>query len=295
MIKSMKDYLGDEKKKLPKFHNLEGLKDLQEAIPFHQICLIFTNEDVGKINDITKQFIIEKQAKVGAPSPVEVIIPAGPTGMDSSQIDYFQALKIQTKVMKNQLEIVNPAKILVVGQKITLSEINLMKKFNIKPYRHFIKIIRVYTNGKLYDDKILSITNDHLKERVEKGIKNIASFGLATGITNKASAPYLIARTFKNILGMSVGCNVEISQAKGALQASKAPPKKEVKAEEPKKDEKGGKDKAAEKGGKDKGAEKGGKKGKEDTKKKEKEEVVHEDDTAGDGEDVGGFGSMFGM
>ena len=51
--------------------------------------------------------------------------------------------------MRSQLEIVTSTKILTVGQKITLSEINLMKKFNIKPYKHQVQIEHILLNEKL--------------------------------------------------------------------------------------------------------------------------------------------------
>jgi large subunit ribosomal protein LP0 len=205
--------------------------------------LIFTNEELSKITEITSKFLVEKQAKVGAISPIEVTLPAGPTGMDSSQIEYFQALKIPTKVIKNQLEIVSATKILVVGQKITMSEINLMKKFNIKPYKHYVQIQNIYMNGKLYDRAILNITNDYMKQRLEQGLKNVAAFSLGASIPNRASAPHLFSQGFRNILGLSLGAGIEIAQAKNLLAAASAPSqpakeeKKEVKKEEKKKPE----------------------------------------------------------
>lgn len=216
-----------------------------------QILIIFTNEDVSKITEITAKFIVEKQAKVGAISPIEVTLQAGPTGMDSSQIEYFQALKIPTKVVKNQLEINTATKILTVGQKITLSEINLMKKFNIKPYKHFVQIKNIYMNGKLYDNGILKITPTYLADKLAHGIKNIAAFSLRANIPTKASAPHVLANAFKNILGLSLATGVEIAQAKNLLAAAAAPkkeePKKEVKVEkakpkepEPEPEEEGG-------------------------------------------------------
>jgi hypothetical protein len=164
--------------------------------------------------------------------------------MDSSQIEYFQALKIPTKVIKNQLEIVSATKILTVGQKITMSEINLMKKFNIKPYKHYVQIQHIYMNGKLYDSAILKITPDYMRERLEAGIRNVTAFSVATGITNRASAPHVIQSAFRNILGLSLATGIEIAQAKHLLAAaasvSSAPareePKKEAKKEEKKKE-----------------------------------------------------------
>lgn len=201
--------------------------------------IIFTNEELSKITEVTGKFLVEKQAKVGAISPIEVILPAGSTGMDSSQIEYFQALKIPTKVIKNQLEIISATKILVVGQKITMSEINLMKKFNIKPYKHNVQIKNIFMNGKLYDSGILKVTPDYMKKRLEEGIRNVAAFSLQTNISNKASAPHVIAHAFTNIVGLSLATGVQIEQAKGfvvgaATAAKKEEPKKETKKEAPK-------------------------------------------------------------
>ena len=232
MFTSIHDYIKNTKK-FPSHLNKEVLENFAEVITRHQVCLIFTNKDIGDIVKISSQYELKKQSKQGQLSPIEVTLPAGPTGMDASQVDYFQNLRIQTKVVRNQLEVINPTKILVVGQKITLSEINLMNKFGIKPFHHKIDIFNVILGGRLYDKGILNINNDVMEKAVMKGIQNIAAFGLSTGISNKASAPHVIANSFKNIMALSLGTEVEIKQAKG-LKAATAAPKKE----EPKKEEK---------------------------------------------------------
>lgn len=238
MLKAFTNYLETNEKKLDKRHSVEGLQKVIDSCNNMQILLIFTNEDLSKITEITSKFIVEKQAKVGAISPIEVTLPAGPTGMDSSQIEYFQALKINTKVVKNQLDIVTAAKILVVGQKISMSEINLMKKFNIKPYKHSVQIQHIYMNGKLYDNAILKITPDYMKQRVETAIRNVAAFSVAANIPTKASAAHVVANAFRNILGLSLGANFEIAQAKGLGKATAAPVEKAAPKKEEKKVEK---------------------------------------------------------
>ena len=225
-----------EKKEVPKRLPEDKLKELSDSMPGIHLLLIFTNKDLGDISAITGKYVIEKQAKPGQFSPVEIIIPAGPTGMDSSQIDYFQALKIPTKVMRNQLEITTATKILAVGQKITLSEINLMKKFNIKPYKHQMKIKKVMLNGKLYGEEILKVTDDYMKTKLELGIKNILGFSLGAHIPTQASAPHVIANAFRNICALSLGTNVLIDATKNIKEAPKEEPKK--KEEKPKKEEK---------------------------------------------------------
>ena len=236
MSKAFEHYI--DANQIPAFHNKDTLKALADQINHIQSLLIFTNEDLGKITEVTSKFIIEKEAKTGAISPIEVIIPAGSTGMDSSQIEYFQALKIPTKVIKNQLEIVSATKILVVGQKITLSEINLMKRFNIRPYKHNVQVRSIYMNAKLYDNSILKITNDYMKAVAERCIKNVAAFSLGAGVTTKASAPHAIMSCFKNILGLSLGSGVSIPQtallsSAAAAPEEAAPAKKAEKKKEP--------------------------------------------------------------
>ena len=238
--KSLHDMKEAAKGDLPKHLPIKELEDFIEAMPGIHLLLIFTNRDIAEIASITGKYVIEKQAKPGQISPVEIIIPAGPTGMDSSQIDYFQALKIPTKVMRNQLEITTATKILTVGQKITLSEINLMKKFNIKPYKHQMKIKKLLLNGKLYGEEILKVTDDYMKTKLEHGIKNILGFSLAAHVPTQASAPHVISNAFRNICALSLGTNVIIDATKNMKDAPKEAPKKEEKPkkEEPKKEEK---------------------------------------------------------
>ena len=239
--KAIHDMKEEAKGDLPKHLPEKALEDFVEAMPGIHLLVIFTNKDIAEISNITAKYIIEKQAKPGQISPVEIIIPAGPTGMDSSQIDYFQALKIPTKVMRNQLEITTATKILTVGQKITLSEINLMKKFNIKPYKHQMKIKKLLLNGKLYGEEILKVTNDYMKTKLEQGIKNVLGFSLAAHIPTQASAPHMISNAFRNICALSLGTNVLIDATKNMKDAPKEAPKKEEKPkkeEAPKKEEK---------------------------------------------------------
>ena len=239
--KAIHDMKEAAKGDLPKHLPEKALEDFVEAMPGIHLLVIFTNKDIAEISNITAKYIIEKQAKPGQISPVEIIIPAGPTGMDSSQIDYFQALKIPTKVMRNQLEITTATKILTVGQKITLSEINLMKKFNIKPYKHQMKIKKLLLNGKLYGEEILKVTDDYMKTKLEQGIKNILGFSLAAHVPTQASAPHIISNAFRNICALSLGTNVLIDATKNMKDAPKEAPKKEEKPkkeEAPKKEEK---------------------------------------------------------
>jgi large subunit ribosomal protein LP0 len=176
--KAIKDMVEESKGDLPKHLPSKALNEFEEAMPGIHLLLIFTNRDISEISNITGKYIIEKQAKPGQLSPVEIIIPAGPTGMDSSQIDFFQALKIPTKVMRNQLEITTATKILSVGQKITLSEINLMKKFNMDIFLH---IFTLCSNVNSEDSGCIMVESSDM---IENGELVLLIHGLTLRVTN---------------------------------------------------------------------------------------------------------------
>lgn len=74
--------------------------------------LIFTNGDLSAVKEILDTQVREAPAKVGAMAPKDVIVPPGPTGMDPKQTGFFQALNIATKIVKAQIEIVNPVTVI---------------------------------------------------------------------------------------------------------------------------------------------------------------------------------------
>ena len=156
--------------------------------------------------------------------------------------------------MKNQLEIINDSKVLSVGQKINISEINLMKKFNIKPYVHEVVVKHIYMSGKTYGPEILKINDEVLKARVLDGIKKVACFSLQTGISTKASAPHVLVAALTNLLGLKNFTGIDVANLKGGACASTPAVVAAISA--PVDDKKAGKD---------------DKKGKEAPKKKEPE------------------------
>ena len=62
-----------KKGKLPKHLPEKQLKELSDSMPNIHLLLIFTNKDLADINAITSKYIIEKQAKPGQLSPVEIL------------------------------------------------------------------------------------------------------------------------------------------------------------------------------------------------------------------------------
>eukprot|EP01031_Cornospumella_fuschlensis_P013582 gene13582-16605_t len=87
------------------------MKSFLEANPGHfyehiqskmsgNVGFVFTNSDLPKVRDMILANRVPAPARVGAISPVDVVVPAGPTGCDPGQTNFFQVLQIPTKIVK---------------------------------------------------------------------------------------------------------------------------------------------------------------------------------------------------
>jgi len=236
--------------------------------------LIFTNGDLAKIREIVTSNKVPAAAKSGTLAPVDVFVPAGPTGLDPGQTSFFQALNIATKIARGSIEIVANVHLIKKGDKVTSSAVALLGKLDIKPFFYGIVVTNVYENGSMYPVEILDITQAQLMDKFFGGVRRVAAIGLAVGYPTEASIGHTVANGFKRLLALSQSTGFEFTEAKAFFsRAASAPATSSV---------------AAPSGGDDK--KKGGdKKGKAaEPEKVEKPAEEEEEEVAG------GFGGLFG-
>jgi len=166
---STKPEEGDEDydKRMERWEDRPQLSIISDQLTLN-IGMIFTNKDLGKIKEILDANSREAPARVGSIAPDSVIIPPGPTGLDPKQTAFFQALSIQTKIAKAQIEIVNPVTIIKEGEKISPSQAALLDKLKIRPFEYKMHIKNYLDGGKLIDAKVLSISSEAIIEKFTK-------------------------------------------------------------------------------------------------------------------------------
>ena len=192
-------------------------------------------------------------ARVGAIAPIDVVVPAGGTGMDPSQTSFFQVLNIATKINKGAVEIVSDVNLIKAGDKVGSSEAALLSKLKICPFSYGLKIVNVYENGNVYSPAVLDITDEVICKAFAAGVRNIAAVSLATGFATQASVPHSLVNGYKNVLAVSLATDYTFPLAQKAKDylanpgahaaaapaaaaagapAAKAPPPKEEEEEE---------------------------------------------------------------
>lgn len=166
--------------------------------------VIFTETDLSALRDQILSYKVPAPARVGAIAPIDVIVPAGGTGMDPSQTNFFQVLNIATKINKGAVEIVADVHLVKAGEKVGTSEAALLSKLKIQPFSYGLKLQFVYDNGSVYDPKVLDINDEAILKAFAAGITTVAAISLAANYPTLASVPHSIVNSYKNVLAVAL-------------------------------------------------------------------------------------------
>lgn len=187
------------------------------------VAFIFCSGDMSEIAEVIEETKVGADAKAGVIAPIDVVVPAGPTGMDPGQTSFFQALGIGTKIVRGQIEIISDQHLVVADKKVGNSEAVLLKKLNIKPFSYALKLINIYDNGSLYDPKVLKLSQEEILNKFLSGVRNIAALSLALGVPTEASVPHSVANGFKNLVALALGADYTFDQATTLIEMIKNP------------------------------------------------------------------------
>jgi large subunit ribosomal protein LP0 len=199
-----------------------------------KVGLIFSDAPVFEIRPIIEGNKKPAAAKVGMMAPIDVTIYPGPTGMDPSQISFFHALNMSTKINKGQIEITKEFKVCTAGKKVGNSESVLLQKLNIKPFAYGMEIYRVYDDGTILTPEIFNMNPADIISKFANAANKIAAISLAIGEANQLSTPHMIVNGFKNIASIALASGLTFKALEGLQSGASAPAKTETKAEEKK-------------------------------------------------------------
>lgn len=165
--------------------------------------IIFTNKELIDLQKVLDSQVREAPARIGSLAPKDVVIKAGPTGLDPRQTSFFGNLGIATKIVKAAVEILNDFTIIKEGDKITPGQAALLDKLKIRPFEYKMTIKKVLMEGQIYDSAVLNITEDDVRAKFSSGCGLLTALSLGSGYMTAAAAPHLIMNAFKNLAAVS--------------------------------------------------------------------------------------------
>ena len=169
------------------------------------VGIVFTNGELDAVRAKIKEFVVPAPAKQNAVAPCDVVVPAGPTGMEPSQTGFFQVLNIATKINKGAIEILSDVTVVTEGEKVTSSAAALLAKLGFTPFTYGLEILMVYDRGNLFDIAVLDISDEDVSQMFGAALKNVAAISLAANYPTVAAVPHAIINGYKNVLAISIG------------------------------------------------------------------------------------------
>jgi len=166
--------------------------------------MVFTKEAVGPMR---KELIARKKqcaAKPGVVSPVDVSVPAGPTGMEPTQTAMFQAMDIPTRINRGQIDIEEDVQVLYTGVKVGASEAALLNKLGIKPFYYGMKVKSIYENGQVIDASVLDITSAEIAAAFSAGLRQVAALCFSINYPTIVGVPHTLLRAYKEALALGL-------------------------------------------------------------------------------------------
>jgi large subunit ribosomal protein LP0 len=178
------------------------------------VGFIFCISDPEEVRKIVLANKVPAAAKAGVLAQCDVTIPAGATGLDPAQTNFFQALNIATKIVKGQIELVADVPLLKAGVKVQMSEQVLLQKLKINPFSYSLVTRYIYDNGNVFDASVLDITDAVILSKITRALANVAALSREVGIPCEASAPHAINNAFKNLAAVCAVTDIEFDEVK---------------------------------------------------------------------------------
>lgn len=173
-----------------------------------------TSAAMTKVREVLQVEVVPAAAKAGVVAPKDVMIPMGPTNLEPSQTNFFQAMNIPTKIVKGAIEVTQDFKVCVEGERVVLSAQALLTKLGIRPFEYGMKVRQVYQDKCVFDAAVLDIDDNVLVGKFMKGVSHVAAFGREIGIPTEAGLPHMICSAFKNIVATVADLDVDMSGTK---------------------------------------------------------------------------------
>jgi large subunit ribosomal protein LP0 len=187
--------------------------------------LIFSDEDYSVVREKIEKEVLRVDAKVGVVSPCDVIIPAGPTTIDVGKIAVFQKLNVQTKSVRNTLEIIKDIHVIKKNEKVSAAGGELCRLLGVKPFSYKLEMKKIWLNGNILEEDILNISNDDILNTFTKHVTTLAALSLGAGLPNALSVPHMIADGFKQMLAIGMAADIKFKQLEDAQKAGSSGPK----------------------------------------------------------------------
>lgn len=195
---SKKSLLQRAIKKYKEESGKENLDLLTEGIP-GQSSLVFTDMDPFELR---RTFLENKwmvAAKPNEATPVDIIVPAGDTGLPTGQVisELNMTLKLPTMIKNDTIWIREDKITHKVGETVTVKEAAVLKKLGIEPIESIINIHYAWADGEIIPQEVIYMDMEAFQEDIASHYATALSLAIELEILDKETIEPLIMKVYQ--------------------------------------------------------------------------------------------------
>jgi len=164
-------------------------------------ALLLSNENPFKIQKLLLRSRTTLPAKGGEVSPVDIVIPAGPTNFKPGPIiSELQKVGLQAGIEASRVVIKKEKVLVKKGEVISRDIASVLTKMDIKPLQIGLDLICLYENGTIYDSSVLTIDEEKIINDVRKAHEESLALAMSIGWLNEITLPILLRKAYRDAL-----------------------------------------------------------------------------------------------
>ncbi|MHA1725281.1 MAG: 50S ribosomal protein L10 [Promethearchaeota archaeon] len=194
-IRAIEKYQKESKKK--------GLEELKKNIP-GQTSLLFTDLDIFELKRIFEENKWMIPAKPNAITPVDIIVPAGDTGLPTGQVisELNMTLRLPTRIQNDTIWIREDKMTHKAGDFVTVKEAAVLKKLGITPLESVIKIYYAWCDGEVLPYDVIYMDLDQFQKDIESAFLDAKKLAIELNFIDIETVDVLVQKGFRESLAL---------------------------------------------------------------------------------------------
>jgi len=166
-------------------------------------ALLVSNENPFKVQRSLLKLRTTLSAKGGEISPMDIVIPAGPTNFKPGPIvSDLQKVGIQAGIEASKVVVKKDKLLVKKGEAISRDVAAIITKMDIKPLEVGLDLLCVYESGTVYDSSVLMIDEEKIENDMRAAHAHTIALALGISWLNDVTLPILIGRAKRETLAV---------------------------------------------------------------------------------------------
>ncbi len=186
-----------------------GLKDYSSD----SIAVIFTELNAFELFSLLKKNKGDAPAKAGMISPIDLIVPAGDTGLPPGPaLSDLKAAGLKVKMTGGTIEVTDDTVVCHKDHVVSEPVASVLSKLNIRPIKIGLNLKAVYENKEILLPEVLDIDEEQVFSDFASASQNAFNLALNIAYTTKETIPLLLTKAIYD--SMNLAFNAEILNSK---------------------------------------------------------------------------------